>query len=109
MFYNPKIEAPLYNPKPEIPLYNTSPPVPVAKGMINEPKNAGYQLKTTTNQYTSSAVPMGKKKGVFGLNVSDEFTSPQTIKSMAEPYKTNVETIKTRARHYRNSLAQFIK
>ena len=70
ILYNPKIDAPLYNPKPEMPLYNTS---PIPKAPV-ESKNAGYEMKTT-NQYASSSVPMGKKKGVFGLNVSDEFTS----------------------------------
>jgi hypothetical protein len=51
----------------------------------------------------------GGKKKVFGLNVSEEFTNSLTIKSMAEPFKTNVINIKTRARDFRSSLVKYVK
>lgn len=63
-------------------------------------------------QYGASGVQSattGGKKKVFGLNVSDEFTNSWTIKKMAEPFRSNVVNIKTRARQFRSSLSGYIK
>jgi hypothetical protein len=48
-------------------------------------------------------------KNPYNLNVSLEFTNSFTMKAMAEPYKTNVRSIRSRARDFRNSLLSYIK
>jgi hypothetical protein len=48
-------------------------------------------------------------KNPFGLNVSLEFTNSFTMKAMNEPFRTNVATIRQRARNFRNSLMNYIK
>jgi hypothetical protein len=50
----------------------------------------------------------GKKKP-FGLNVSEEFTNSLTMQSMSEPFKSSVHGMKSRARNFRASLANYIK
>ena len=54
-----------------------------------------------------STLPLGKNP--FNLNVSLEFTNSFTMKAMAEPFKTEVRSIRQRARNYRDSLISFIK
>lgn len=87
----------MYNPKPQ-----TSPKA------ANYDSYGGSADFSTKAQYSSSQVTGGKKR-VFGLNVSDEFTNSLTIKKMAEPHKSNVTNIKSRARQFRNSLTTYIK
>ena len=71
--------------------------------------NKGYQsyepIKHVTPQ--PSFVPVGKNP--FDLNVSVEFTNSFTMKAMAEPFRTEVRTIRQRARNYRDSLVSFLK
>jgi hypothetical protein len=52
-------------------------------------------------------LPSGKNP--FNLNVSLEFTNSFTMKAMAEPFRTEVRSIRQRARNYRDSLISFIK
>lgn len=68
--------------------------------------NLGNQVGSTNIQQQSAT--SGKKK-VFGLNVSEEFTNSWTIKKMAEPFKSNVVNIKSRARQFRTSLSGYLK
>ena len=71
--------------------------------MFYNPKPAYNANVETNNNKTYSGSTTGKRKP-FGLNVSDEFTSEDTIRAMAEPHKTNVINIKTRARNFRTNL-----
>ena len=70
--------------------------------MFYNPKPTYGNVENVNNK-TYSGLTTGKRKP-FGLNVSDEFTSEDTIRAMAEPHKTNVINIKTRARNFRTNL-----
>ena len=48
-------------------------------------------------------------KNPFNLNVSVEFTNSITMKYMTEPYRSNVGSIRQKARNYRDSLKKFFK
>lgn len=96
--YQPKVESYKNSEKFE---YQYTSSETTSKVQYGEGQGAAYGG-------VSSSVTVGKKKP-FGLNVSDEFTNSWTIKKMAEPFKSNVTNIKSRARQYRNSLTPFIK
>lgn len=61
----------------------------------------GYEYGKAYETYSSSS----SKKNPCGLNVSDEFTNSLTMRAMAEPYRSNVQSMRSRARAFRSSLA----
>jgi len=93
----------IYTPKVDLPFQ-----APINTGALGGTQNGALGVA----QYGASgvqSVSAGGKKKVFGLNVSDEFTNSWTIKKMAEPFRSNVVNIKTRARQFRSSLSGYIK
>ena len=119
--YSPKVESPIYSPTMQSPNLGSPKPDPYASKynteMVSKTQYGGQQNGASPyggNQYggsnaTANVPAGGGKKKVFGLNVSDEFTNSFTIKKMAEPFKSNVTSIKSRARQYRNSLSTYLK
>jgi hypothetical protein len=98
LIYSPKVDASLYAPKIDSSLYSAT------------SSNAQYGAYGGSHANANVTAPVGnKKRNAFGLNVSDEFTPPETIKRMAEPFKSNVVTIVSRARQFRSSLSGGIK
>ena len=94
IFYNPKVESSSFN----------------QYGSNYTPSTSTYDYKSPVSQSIAliAGNPLAKKKN-FGINVSEQFTSEQTMKAMNEPYKSNVQGMKSRVRNFRASLASYNK
>lgn len=100
-----KPQSSSYNP----PNYITTDNAKAAPSSIPTYKPPSPVQSPFPQQYTSAPPTQPSIKSPFNLNVSLEFTNSFTMKAMAEPFRTNVRTIRNRARDYRNSLFSFIK
>ena len=80
-----------------------------------EPKPVSNEYSKEQISYQPQSSPItpniqgASGKNAYNLNVSLEFTNSITMKAMSEPFKTNVRSIRQRARNYRDSLTSFLK